>query len=333
MKKKLLSLAQLAVGILLIAFLFANMKNKGDLLDAVRGAAAHWMALSGGVSLFLVCLLLCAWRWHILLHAQGLCLPFRRTLTLFFIGHFFNSFLFGVTGGDVVKAYYAARETHHKKAEAVSTVVLDRLIGLFALVALIVVVMLARWRFFMAQRETQVAFAFFCGLFAASVAGIVMVFRQDLFARIPLLARFQQRSAVGAVIQRMYSAFQIGLTHPPVLWRTLAISLTNHVMIVVCMLLLARALDVSLGFLDGLTLLPIINAVAAIPVTPGGLGTRETSAKFLLGVVGVPETRAVLLTLLTYGTVLAWSLVGGIFYLVHSARGGRALVDDSAATE
>jgi hypothetical protein len=41
------------------------------------------------------------------------------------VAHFFNSFLLGSTGGDLMKAYYAARETHHKKTEAVMTVFAD----------------------------------------------------------------------------------------------------------------------------------------------------------------------------------------------------------------
>ena len=41
--------------------------------------------------------------------------------------------LLGSTGGDLLKAYYAARESHHKKTEAVVTVFVDRLIGLFSM--------------------------------------------------------------------------------------------------------------------------------------------------------------------------------------------------------
>ena len=36
-------------------------------------------------------------------------------------------------GGDLMKAYYAARETHHKKTEAVTAVFVDRLVGLWAM--------------------------------------------------------------------------------------------------------------------------------------------------------------------------------------------------------
>ena len=56
-----------------------------------------------------------------------------RTTEISLVAHFFNSFLLGSTGGDLLKAYYAARETHHKKTEAVMTVLVDRLVGLFAM--------------------------------------------------------------------------------------------------------------------------------------------------------------------------------------------------------
>jgi uncharacterized protein (TIRG00374 family) len=72
-------------------------------------------------------------RWHMVLGVQGLALPMGRTLSISLIAQFFNAFLLGSSGGDLLRAYYAARETHHKKTEAVVTVLVDRLIGLFSL--------------------------------------------------------------------------------------------------------------------------------------------------------------------------------------------------------
>jgi uncharacterized membrane protein YbhN (UPF0104 family) len=55
-----------------------------------------------------------AWRWLLVLRSQGLDPGFRRTLEISLVAHFFNSFLLGSAGGDVLKAYYAARVTHHQ---------------------------------------------------------------------------------------------------------------------------------------------------------------------------------------------------------------------------
>ncbi len=333
MKRRILSVLQFAFGLGLIAVLFVTMKDRGDMANAVRDAARNWPALLAGLACFMGCMLLCTVRWHVLLRAQGLPLPFGRTFVLHFIGHFFNSFLFGVTGGDLVKAYFAARETRHKKAEAVSTILIDRVIGLLALIALVVVVMIARLPFFLAQRETRAALAFFFAMFVGAAVGIFLVFRQDLFARWPLLARLRDTTSVGAVLGRMYRAFQIVLTHPSTLWMTLGLSLANHLALVATAAMLGRAMDLQLRFLDYLTILPLVNAVAAVPLTPGGLGTREAAAKILFGVVGVPASRAVLLSLLMYGMVLFWSLVGGLIYMANAMHGLKRPTDLEAEAD
>lgn len=322
MKKKLLHVAQLAIGIGLVAYLFGTMNDKERLVVALRSAAAGWPWLVAGNVVFGVCLLLCAWRWHILLRSQELFLPLRRSLTLYFIGQFFNSFLLGATGGDVVKAYYAARETHHRKAEAVSTVFLDRLIGLVALVGLITVVLAARYRLALAHAETSTALVFFGAVFAASLVAAAFAAWCDVFERIGFLRRFRDRTRAGAVLSRMYTTFRTGFARPAVLWSTMTVSLTNHVLNVASVMLLGRALGVRMPFLDFLTSIPVINAVAAIPVTPGGLGTREATAKAILNhVFGVPPADALLLSLLLYASVLLWSLLGGVVYMASGLKG------------
>ena len=81
----------------------------------------------------LLTILLGVARWRLVLEVQGLHLPWGRATGITFVAQFFNSFLLGSTGGDVIKALYAARETHHKKTEAVVTVFVDRLLGLWAM--------------------------------------------------------------------------------------------------------------------------------------------------------------------------------------------------------
>jgi hypothetical protein len=103
----------------------------GALADLAAGASA-------GAGRFAACAYwrqFC-WGWP----AGGWCwgcrdspLSWGRATGITFVAQFFNSFLLGSTGGDVIKALYAARETHHKKTEAVVTVFVDRLLGLWAM--------------------------------------------------------------------------------------------------------------------------------------------------------------------------------------------------------
>ena len=94
-----------------------------------------------------------AFRWQILLRVQKIRLSFPRVAGLFLIGMFYNQFLPGGTGGDIIKSYLLLKETPDKKAGALLAVVFDRLIGLVALVA--ITVTLVSLRFDILSQESR----------------------------------------------------------------------------------------------------------------------------------------------------------------------------------
>ena len=90
----------------------------------------------------------------------------------------------------------------------------------------------------------------------------------------------------------------------------------NHSVFLVCIYCLGRGLELDMPFLDYVTVFPVINSIAAIPLTPGGIGTRENAAVYILGALGVPEAQAFSVSILIYGTILTWALFGGIVYMI-----------------
>ncbi len=294
-------------------------------------AARHGGWLAAALALCFACLACCTLRWRVLLQAQGMEVPFWKALALYFIGHYFNAFMPGSVGGDLVKAYYVAREVHHRRTEAATTVFVDRLMGLLALVLLCAVVMVLRLRFFLAYPETRAALVFNAALLVGAVGGLFLVFRRNLFEHWAFFRRLEERTSLGRILARVYGACQQCLVNRRVLALTMVYSLANHLMLVLCAWALGHALEIPLRLKAYITVVPIINAIAAIPATPGGLGTREVASKFLLGVVGVPEVKAVPLSLLLYSTLLVWSVVGGLVYLVYANRRGKAPVAVIAA--
>ena len=79
-----------------------------------------------------------------LVRAVGL--PFSRydAVRLGLVGFYFNTFLPGAIGGDVVKAVEIARE-NSCRALAVATVLIDRIIGLWSLIWFVAIVGSAFW--------------------------------------------------------------------------------------------------------------------------------------------------------------------------------------------
>ena len=73
-----------------------------------------------------------AFRFRMVFRSQDIDLTYGESMKLCFAGNFLNFVALGSTGGDVVKAYYVCQKTH-RKTEAITTLFLDRIIGLLGL--------------------------------------------------------------------------------------------------------------------------------------------------------------------------------------------------------
>jgi len=329
MKKKLLTALQFLLAAGLIGFFVFQMHKKGQLTtfaSALQTSASNWPLLCAGVLLFSVCLAICNWRWKILLAAQGIQMTFRKTMMLYFVGQFFSSFMPGATSGDLFKAFYIAKESGTQKTEAVATVFIDRIIGLMSLILLTSIITLLRLDFFLSTPQTKGVMIFNVILLIGLICGMAVVFGQNIFEKIPLFRKLEEKTALGKIISKLYKAFQICVKSPAVLAKTVGLSMLNHVVFVFCAVFIGKSIGINVPALDYLTVFPIINAVAAIPITPGGLGTRDAAAVFMLGLLGVAEPLALSISILVYLATLFWSCVGGVVYLFYIFKQGKPLL-------
>src|SRR5438128_5163551 len=121
-------------------------------------------------------LVLGVFRWRMVLRVHGLDLSLGRATEISFVAHFFNSLLLGSSGGDLLRAYYAARETHHKKTEAVATVVVDRLLGLFAMLVFACLMMVPNLSLLRAHKRLAALAGFILLMTAGCGLAIVLSF-------------------------------------------------------------------------------------------------------------------------------------------------------------
>lgn len=282
----------------------------------IRPAAAVWSLMFMGATI-----LLGALRWRMVLRVHGIGLSLGRTAQISLVAHFFNSFLLGSTGGDLMKAYYAARETRNRKTEAVVTVLVDRLIGLLAMLVFAAVMMFPNWPLLAAHRRLA-ALASVVGimLFAAlAVAGLS--FWGGLSRRWPHARDWLRRLPKGQQLERALEACRQFGQAPRCLAEAFALSMVLNVMCVLQIWVLARGLDLPIQPIALSLIVPVIICIAAIPITPSGLGLRENIYVWMLAVpeINIPATQALLLSLLAYAGSLFWSLVGGLVYLFFRA--------------
>jgi uncharacterized protein (TIRG00374 family) len=265
---------------------------------------------------------LTAWRWERLLAALALHLPFLQALRLTWVGLFFNIAVPGATGGDVVKAYYAARVLG-APTKAVVSVFVDRMLGLFALV------LTAGAALLVAPSDDAYAtprWLVLACLLGAAVGGSILLSRR--LRRALGFSALARRLPFAHVLHEADAALRLYRGQPRVVRNALGLSLANHVGTVVAAGLLAHALGLSsLGWTPLFVVVPLASLIAAVPLLPGGWGVGEVAYAWLLAPFGVPATEAVGLSVLLRLFNLAVGLPGGLLWTLWRDAPTRAVLE------
>jgi uncharacterized protein (TIRG00374 family) len=287
---------------------------------SIQKASENRLMFFLAIALFSICLISIITRWKIILHGLNIDIGWKKITSIFMIGQFFNFFMIGATGGDIVKAVYIARETHTKKTEVVTSVFIDRFIGLFGLVSLTATILLIKYKFYMQFPETKYIFIFVQTAFAAFILIILCV----IFAK-PLIDWFIDKlpgkNKFIAMVDTIYEATRFCFTNKSVAIKTLTLSYINHITAIFMMLFAGKALGVEIPNQAYFLIAPLINAIGSIPVTPGGLGMREIAAITFFGLLNVSIPSAFFLSFITYFAGMVWSIPGAIIYLRFKNNG------------
>ncbi len=273
------------------------------------------------VLIFPINYIITSFRWQELLKAVNIDLGAGRVFVLNMVGSFYNTFIPGTTGGDFLKAYYASKHTTHR-AHAVMSVVVDRLIGLVALIILGGV--LSAWQYFHTD-PANIAIRQACGRVAAGsgVLVIMAIVGVELLVH-PALSRISGMAFVlrRLPMQRMVQTIVGVLTTYRSRWRLvlgmLVLTFPVHITTVISAMLAGKAFGLPLPALYYFVCVPVIVLVGAVPVSPQGAGVMEFFAIALTRQYGVTVSQAFALTMSIRFVQILWNLAGGIFVF----RGG-----------
>ncbi len=295
-----------SVGLLWLLFIYYDI---GAALDRLATIDIFYLTLAviGGFLAFAIT----AWRWWFILRAQGFEVGLGTATGLTWIGLFFNQTLPSNMGGDVVRVWRLSR-SGVPMASVISSVLVDRVAALFAL-ALIVLAGLPVVR----EVADDAVLAVLSGSVGLVLIGLAVLFRLDR------LAGLLRRVAPGALIASLekLSADSRALLLPPGIGGPIVgISLFNHFVTVLLILMLARGLGIEAGLGDFMVLVPPIILATMLPMSFAGWGVREGASVALLASIGVAPPAALALSV-AYGLVLLLSsLPGGIIWLVTGNR-------------
>lgn len=261
-------------------------------------------------------------RWRMVLRVHGIALPLTRAVEISLVAHFFNSFFLGSTGGDLMKAYYAARETHHKKTEAVVTVFVDRLVGLWAMLLFAGIMMLPNHALITSDQMLRLPILIvLCMLLGCSFL-VALAFYGGVSRKWSGARDWLRRLPKGQWLEQLLEACREFGRQRFFISRALFLSMALNAVTVFQFMVLASGLGLRIPPVMMFVIVPTIICIASLPITPSGLGVRENLFVLMLAAapISVHATQALSLSLLAYAGTLVWSLFGGIVYLMFKER-------------
>jgi uncharacterized protein (TIRG00374 family) len=319
-KKAILTLLQIAVTIALLFWIFHDPDRRREMAGALKLAGWGWLV--AGLGVFFFCTVLATARWQILLAVQGIRLGGLRSWRLFMIGMFFNLFMLGSTGGDVVKMFLTMREAPQNKAAALLSVFMDRVIGMLALIFLSVFFLYFRYDVLSHTKGSSALLNVLLWLLAAALAIIIGMFVASGLGWVhhlpkwtPLRGRIVEVSAACHLYARGWRM---------TIWAFL-ISFPLFGLFFTTFYCAARAFTDQIGLVDIFSVMPIVAVITAIPISVSGIGVRESLFVSLLAPFGVTAAVATLISITGFSINTVGSLAGGLVFLFYRSSRHEAI--------
>ncbi len=328
MSKKTIAVAlKFGVSGALIWFLFTKIDLDAAFLR-VQEAKIGYLAMA--VAVFLLQILICAFRWRSVILAIRSEMDFKTAFRLFYIGAFFSQTLPSSVGGDAVRMYKAYRRGQTLR-QAVNGVMLERAATVIALVLVVIAVQ----PFFLPRVDAATAELMGTGV---AIVGVVMAAGLGILLVLDRVLGFLPHAVSGWRLVRGLAALasdaRLVFLVPGRAVRVLGWSAAGHVNVTFGVFLIAMAIGLNITFIDSLALVPPVLLVMTAPISIAGWGVREGAMVAMFGLIGVPEEGAMVMSILFGLAAALTSLPGGVLWLTSGDRAADMTLpeDETAAS-
>jgi uncharacterized protein (TIRG00374 family) len=279
-----------------------------------------WTSFATATCVYAVAVFLNFIRWYVLTSAQRLQFNLAAAIKIGSVGFFCSTFMPGGIGGDVIRAFLVAQH-QNRRTVAVSTVLIDRAVGLWSLVW---VVFLFGGAFWLARHPVLLktpALLLILEIATAATAGsaslwiLAGVLGERHAASIE--RHLNRIPNVGRVAAELWNAIWIYRLEKIKMLLALAVSIGSRACFVIAFYFAAGVFDESKtpSLPECFLLVPMGTAIQALFPSPGGLGGSELGFGALYAMVGKPESDGILASLTQRVIIYCLSIVAFIIYL------------------
>jgi uncharacterized protein (TIRG00374 family) len=299
-----------------LLYLLLRQVDLARLWALARTASVPWLAAA--LVLYLAMVLVSAWRWGLLLHAQHVRVGFGTLTSSFLVATFFNNFLPSNIGGDVVRITDTARPAGSKTV-ATTIVLVDRAIGLLGLV------FIAAVGATLAARVSAAVGPLGPGLlWLALAAGLAvaapLLMRPEAATRLLRPLRVIHQEWVEERIGRLTRALGRFGQSPRALVGCFLGAIVVQAVLVGFYAAIAFAIQLKIPLAHLAILVPVSFIVQMAPISVNGFGVREYTFGMYFAQLGLPLESAIALSFIGAALIMLFSTTGAVALLLRAPR-------------
>lgn len=277
LRKKAITLLKIAISAALLYFIFSKIPFR-EVAGILQRSQPLYVLLA--LVFFMISKIIAAYRLNLYFQQIEVLLSGKSNLRLYLLGMFYNLFLPGGIGGDAYKGYYIKKKFEVPTKRVVAVILLDRLSGLLLL------------------------FVFACLL--------------GIFLNVEALLPFRWLFTVGILLSILSFWFMNNKFFSyvmPVFWKSGLYSAGVQLAQLICVVFILLALNIEISAMEYLFIFLVSSIVAVLPLTIGGIGSREVV--FLYGALwlGLEENTSVSISMLFFLITAFVSLVGMRYHI------------------
>ena len=323
MKRAITTFLKAAVGISLLVFLLSKT-DLSEIWSLLKASKIEFLLLS--ILTYTATILIISFRWRLLLYAHNMKVSVHNLVVYYFIGFFVNNFLPTSIGGDIVRTLDLARKSG-RRAESAASVLMERVVGLTAIVFLALMGLLLIGRMDYKPRLFLVVCIFL---------GFLLILFVSIFYDLPLgglKSRIKEIQFLefGRRIKKLHGCLKLYRDSKNALGGVFFVSIVYQLLNALFVYCVSLTLGLGIKFYYFLLFVPLIGLVGFIPISINAVGLREGSYVFLLARIEKSSAEALSLSLMVYGVTLGVSLIGGILFVAR--KEGKTLKEAEPVVE
>jgi len=331
-RRRLLTLAKIALAVGILGFLIVRIQqNEG--FWRLYNDPKDWAALLVAQGLVLVAYSLNFVRWFLLVRGLRIAFHLRDAFRLGSLGFMLNQVSPGSIGGDLFKAVFIAKEQPGQRTEAVATVLIDRIVGLYAML-LVASLGLA----FAGEPldSSQMLLTMKTIVWTAAAGGTFALawLMTPLATGTAIRSLADRLPLVGHTAARLIDALELYRMHKWFLISAIGLALVTHGLLITAFWSISRGLPVTgPTFTQHAVIVPLGLVVGALPATPGGLGEAELMLEYLYFECGAAKGDGTIVALAYRAMTYVVAALGACYYLSARRSVDRLLVEAEELAE